>query len=325
MNAAGTILGLVVLATAAVFLALFGTPGEHSSSEEIPYEEPRPYICEMMRVASPEHDRGCVHERHARYLENSGWSVLDEYPDDFESRYKLQRIGSDVDWFTRWPEARPTNGGLEVELGMPVLPTVGQSADVVLDATSPQAASPVNATFHIRFIGDVEILSSDPPLKLNEFGTDFLIGQTFDTPRTAMLPGETHRFSVTVVPLSETPLEIWADGYGRHGQILTQSDAKIKASIGNQSSSRQTGEDPYTPSTDTRYVWTTLPHPQCWNTPWNREGQSVQDYYADRGIEIHDVMRLPIIGFTCGACSCLGGYIMFLTPEYDRHRIPPFA
>ena len=52
-------------------------------------------------------------------------------------------------------------GELTIELSMPKLPLVGQSADVILDVSSPHSAFPINASFGLDFTGDVEILSSD--------------------------------------------------------------------------------------------------------------------------------------------------------------------
>jgi len=94
----------------------------------------------------------------ARFLENSGWHVLDEYPEDFASDYWFENAGDLAD-FKSWPPDHHMYDGLEIELRMPELPLVGQSADVILDVASPHAASPVNATFRIWLVGDVEILS----------------------------------------------------------------------------------------------------------------------------------------------------------------------
>jgi len=44
----------------------------------------------------------------------------------------------------------------------------------------------------------------------------------------------------------------------------------------------------------------------------------VQDYYADHGIEIHDMEWLPTLADTCEGCECAGGSVMFLTPADDR-------
>jgi len=59
--------------------------------------------------------------------------------------------------------------------------------------------------------------------------------------------------------------------------------------------------------------------------PWDRNGQSVQDY-ADRGIEVHDTVRLGYPAtVVCGACTGGGGLVMFLTPEYDRPDVLEIA
>jgi len=270
---------------------------------------------EKMQVMSPEHDLGCVDAFTARFLENSGWHVLDEYPEDFASSSWFENAGNLAD-FKRWQQDPHTEDGLEIELRMPEVPLVGQSADIILDVVSPHTASPVNASFRIWLIGDVKVVSSDPPMK-NVTG-DLSIGKDFYTPRTTMLPGETRQFSVTVVPLSETPLQVWADGY-QDWHSITQSSARIRVSIGDRQSSYQLGGDLHDRDPDTWYVWTQIPHPQCWMPPWDRNGQHVQDYYADRGIEVHDTEWLPHhYGAMCEACSCLDGYVMFLTPERDR-------
>ncbi len=273
--------------------------------------------CEAMRVMSPEHDWGCVDGLSARFLENSGWFVLDEYPEDIASSSAFEHIGS-LGQDKRYHRDRHIDGGLKIDLRMPELPLVGQSADVMLDVVSPHTASPVNAAFRITFIGDVEVLSSDPPLKPVESLSDVLPGRGFYTPRTEMLPGETRQFIVTVMPLSETPLQVSADGYDEHGYYVTQSGDVIRFSIGGQSSGYQLDGDSYARDPDTEYVWIQIPYPQCWFTPWDRSGQTVYDYYADRGIEIHDTMRLPAPRDACEGCQCLDGSMLFLTPEYDR-------
>jgi len=47
-----------------------------------------------------------------------------------------------------------------------------------------------------------------------------------------------------------------------------------------------------------------------------RKQQTVQEYFADREIGIHDMGQMPLLGIACMACEvCLGGSILFLTPE----------
>ncbi len=270
---------------------------------------------EAMLVMSPEYDRGCAYAPAARYLGNSGWFVLDEYPEYFASSIEFEYTDN-FDQYENWRPDSHIKDGLKIDLRMPELPLVGQSADVILDVVSPHTASPVNAAFRIQFVGDVKILSLYPPLQPNEFMSDNLPGRDFYTPRAEIHPGETRQFIVTIMPLSETPLQVWADGYDEHGYYVTQSGDMIRVSIGSQTSGHQLDGDSYTRDPDIEYVWTEILHPQCWTTPWDRNGQTVHDY-ADRGIEIHDTMHLPIPA-PCLLCDCIGGSIMFLTPEHDR-------
>ena len=276
------------------------------------------YDCEMMQVMSPEHDWGCVTVLTARLLENSGWTLLDEYPKDFNYLGPEWEHISNLTHVRSWPPDRHPVDGLKIELRMPELPLVGQSADVILDVASPHNASPVNAAFEFRFIGDVEILSTYPLLEPNKFLNDHFPGKNFATSRIEILPGETRQFIVTIMPKNETPLTAWADGFDEHGNFATQSGGSIRISIGNRSSDYQLDEDSYTKNPFTKYVWTEIPHPQWGGSPWGRNGQSVYDYYEDRGIEIHDIERVPAFGWVCDASDCFGGTIMFLTPEYDR-------
>jgi len=103
-------------------------------------------------------------------------------------------------------------------------------------------------------------MASDPPLE--KFAVDFISGKDFGTPATVILPGETRRFNVTVAPVSETPLQVWADGY-QDGYPVTESSSVIRVKIGNQSSDYQLDGDSYARDPGTEYVWTQMPHPQC--------------------------------------------------------------
>ncbi len=200
-------------------------------------------------------------------------------------------------------------GELAIELSMPKLPLVGQSADVILDVSSPHSASPVSTSFEIRFTGDVRILSSDPPPYSGEF-TDNI----FFSPKIRILPGETHQFIVTIMPLNETPLAV--DVFNERRHLIMPPEDAIRISIGNRSSDYQINEGSHTKNPFTQYVWTEVLYPDCWWPPWDGSGQTIYDYYADRGIEIHDAIHWPSGG--CAACGCVTGSMMFLTPEYDR-------
>jgi len=319
--------GLCVLAAAALAWVYLEVPSPEEQPESgVPHEAA---LCRdrLVQVMSPEYDWGCVDAGSARILENRGWYVLDEYPEDLASGHLSETPGNLAETES-WPPPRHMDDGLEIELRMPELPLVGQSADVILDVVYPHAvlrdASPVNASFQIRFIGDVLILSPDYAMK-PKFVEYFGSSQIVDTPKTMILPGETRRFNVTVLPVSQTPLEVWADGY-QNGYLVTQSDARIRVSIGSHSSGYQLDGDSYARDPDTRYVWTAIPYPQCWAPPWDQNGQSVQDYYADRGIEVHDTEWLGYpAAAVCDLCTCGGGLVMFLTPEHDRADVLEIA
>ena len=179
---------------------------------------------------------------------------------------------------------------------------------------SPHSASPLNASFGIHFIGDAEILSSNYSKKSVESENNY-----FYLPITEILPGETRQFIVPIMPLNETPLNVWVVVSNEHGNFVMQSDDEILVSIGNRSSDYQLDEDSYTKNPFTKYVWTEIPYPDCWWSPWSRNGQSVYDYYADRGIEIHDAIDRETGG--CEGCMCISGSILFLTPEHDREDV----
>ncbi len=93
---------------------------------------PPSYSCEMMQVMSPENDWGCVTPPTAQFLGTKGWSILDEYPE----RYKHY---VDPEWVKyintiesrNQPSDPPVAEKLAIELRMPKLPLVGQSADII--------------------------------------------------------------------------------------------------------------------------------------------------------------------------------------------------
>ena len=239
---------------------------------------------------SPENDWGCVTAPNAWFLKHRGWSVLDEHSKAYEEHQnpELDRLidiaksGSGPSTPLAEAVARELKqeintafghydpaslGELTIELSMPKLPLVGQSADVILDVSSPHSASPVSTSFEIRFTGNVRILSSDPPTNSRELADNF-----FYTPRIVILPGETHQFIVTIMPLNETPLAVDVLNEDRH-LVMPPEDA-IRISIGNRSSNYQLNEDSHARNPFTKYVWTEVLYPDCWWPPWEGSGQT---------------------------------------------------
>jgi len=106
--------------------------------------------------------------------------------DDYESHSDLFMAfdGILIDLWTMgdfygYPEPKDLHidDGLGIKPSMSKIPLAGQNATVMPDAVSPDTAEPANAGFGLMFIGDVEILSSDPPLQPNEFMNDTMLAR----------------------------------------------------------------------------------------------------------------------------------------------------
>ena len=274
------------------------------------------YQCDKMWTVSPEGDLGCMHWLIAIRMENHGWQALDEYPEiamenflDIKSNTPDMSTGRDGD-----------SSHLTMALRILEVTPVGQKTTVILDVNASDTAPLVSTVFQFRFIGDVEIISSDPPLRRYD-------SSTFYTQPIMILPGESLQYTVIILPVREDSVHISASGHDEHGYGgYTFPHDELYLSFGNQTSGYQMNKDSYTLDPNTKYMWTERVHPQCWSTPWFDNGQTVQDYYHHLGIEVLDTKHLgPPAQLVCGGCRCMGGTILFLTPASDYDAIPAFG
>ena len=280
----------------------------------------RPH-CDKMWVMSLVGDLGCVPWYVARQLSAQGWIVLEEY--EGRDTVDLPAIAYEnlhLEMFQR--EAT----GHALSLTVPELPTVGQSAAVLLGVESAYTASPVNSAFRITFVGALNVSSSDPKITLDEYATRTFLGKTLYTPTVALVPGGSQQFNITITPVKYTSVRISAVGFDEYGYFATDSADDVYLSIDPQGSEYQMGKDLHRKELGVNYIWTERGHPQCWNFPWYEKGMLAQDYYDDLGIAVLETKHVQYTGIgACLACDCYGGSVLFLTPKSDYEKIPPLT
>ena len=277
------------------------------------------YQCDKMWAVSPKGYLGCVYEYTGILMEDHKWRALDEYSEQARQEFNFLKSADPHE-----DAERDDNiGRLEIALSMPNLPLVGQNATVILDINAPFDAPTDTAKFQFWLIGDVDIISSDPAIPIDEYDAHTWVGQIFNTPHIPINPGESSQITVTITPVREDNVYIHVMSIGNGWMDTSPAiEDALYLSFGNQTSGYQMNKDSYTLDPNTEYMWTERIHPQCWSTPWFNSGQTVQDYYHQLGIEVLDTKRGNPVPMTCAACECPGGSILFLTPASDYDMIP---
>ena len=162
-----------------------------------------------------------------------------------------------------------------------------------------------------------------PPTSSRELADNF-----FYTPRIVILPGETHQFIVTIMPLNETPLAVDVLNEDRH-LVMLPEDA-IRISIGNRSSNYQLDKDSYTRNPFTKYVWSQVLYPECWWPPWEGSGPD-GSMITMRIAELRSTMQYIGPSGGCEGCRCVSGSMvvvcegdqpMQMTSMQERRQLP---